>query len=170
MGGLNETTVFFIGASNVSQEAAYLADIMGFRTVAVDFEEAALSEERFPRSERVLVDDMAQMPDLGVTERDMICVITRGHTFDRQCFTWALGQDAFYVGMMGSAKKNAKCFAYALEQGVSQDRIDWSNTPIGIDMPCFDAREIALSIVAELVKERNERFPRVLDHDLLHQE
>ena len=170
MAGLSDSKVFFLGASNVSMEAAALAAYMGFQTVVVDEDAGLLRDDRFPSSELILVEDMAQLPDLGVGEQDMVCVITRGHTYDRQGFTWALGTKAFYVGMMGSAKKNAKCFQYALENGVTQERIDWSHTPIGVEMDCSDAKEIGLSIVAELVKVHNEAYPRELDHDLLHRE
>ena len=169
MNELNETRVIFFGASNVSASSAKLAKQFGFQVLVLDTEQKRLDNPLFDGCEKLIV-DFNDLGDLGITKDDMLCVITPGHTYDRQAFAYALKTPAFYVGMMGSAKKNAKCFTYALENGCTQAQLDAAYAPIGIDMDCCDADEIGLSIVCQLVKVHNEFYPRELDHDKLHQE
>ncbi|MBQ6586073.1 MAG: XdhC family protein, partial [Coriobacteriales bacterium] len=108
--------------------------------------------------------------DLGITKDDMVCVITRGHTYDPQSFTYALKTPAFYVGMMGSAKKNAKVFQYAREHGCTPDQVESAYAPIGESIGAIDASEIGLAIVAQLVHVHNDRYFREKDHDSLHRD
>ena len=169
MNELSETRVIFLGASNVSAAAAKLAKLFGFQVLVLDNEQKRLDNPLFDGCEKQIV-DFNDLSDIGVTKDDMLCVITPGHTYDPQAFAYALRTPAFYVGMMGSAKKNAKVFAYALEHGCTQEQIDASYTPIGIKMACCDADEIGLSIVCQLVQVHNEFYPRELDHDKLHRE
>ena len=169
MNELNETRVFFLGASNVSASAARLSRQFGFKVLVLDNEKRRLDNPSFDGCEKLIV-DFDDLGDLGISKDDMVCVITPGHTYDRQAFAYAIKTPAFYVGMMGSAKKNAKCFAYALENGCTQEQIDAAYVPIGIKMSCCDADEIGLSIVCQLVQVHNEFYPRELDHDKLHRE
>ena len=53
---LSDSKVFFLGASNVSMEAAALAAYMGFQTAVVDEDAGLLNEQRFPSSELILID------------------------------------------------------------------------------------------------------------------
>ena len=159
--------VFFFGASAVSAAAVQFAELLGFECIVMDNEQEKLDVPAFDGCERRLV-DFENLGDQGIAEDDMVCVITRGHRFDRPAYAYALQTPAFYKGMMGSAKKNAKCFEYALEHGCTQEQIDASFAPIGSGLECTDAMEIGLDIAAQLVQKRNERFPRELDHESLH--
>lgn len=169
MNELNETRVIFFGASNVSASAAKLSKQFGFEVIVLDNEQRRLDNPLFDGCEKRIV-DFENLGDLGITKDDMLCVITPGHTYDPQAFTYAITTPAFYVGMMGSAKKNAKVFAYSLAHGATQEQIDAAYVPIGIKMSCADADEIAISIVCQLVAVHNEFYPRELDHDKLHRE
>ena len=159
--------VFFFGASAVSAAAVTFAKPLGFEIIVMDNEQEKLDNPAFDGCEKLVV-DFEDLGDLGITEDDMLCVITRGHRFDRPAYAYALKTPAFYIGMMGSAKKNAKCFEYALEHGCTQEQIDASFAPIGIGLTCSDAVEIGLDIAAQLMQKRNERWPRELDHESLH--
>jgi xanthine dehydrogenase accessory factor len=164
------TRVIFFGASAVSEQAAIFCKLLGFEVVVLDDEPVKFQVPGFADCTCTQVDfeDETSLDAIGITSDDMVCIITRGHTHDRQAFAYALKSPAFYKGMMGSAKKNAKCFAYALEHGCTQEQIDAAYAPIGEEIGAIDAKEIGLSIAAQLVKVRNARFPREKDHDSLH--
>lgn len=167
---LSETRVVLFGASAVSAQTAIFCKELGFKITVLDNE---LEKFAIPEFEDCLCfpmdfTDDAALDELGICEDDMVCVITRGHSFDPQSFVYAMKSPAFYVGMMGSAKKNAKCVAYALEHGCTQEQIDRCVFHIGLDICAADAKEIGLSIAAQLVQKHNERFPREIDHESLH--
>lgn len=168
--GLSETRVVLFGASAVSAQTAVFCKGLGFQVVVLDNEPVKFQVSEFAECACMQVDfdDSASLDAVGICEGDMVCVITRGHSFDPQSFVYAMQSPAFYVGMMGSAKKNAKCVAYALEHGCTQEQIDRCTFPIGVEIGAADAKEIGLSIAAQLVLKHNERYTREIDHESLH--
>lgn len=168
--GEKTTRVIFFGASAVSEQAAIFCKQLGFHVVVLDNEPMKFEVPGFADCECIQTnfEDVKALDAIGISSDDMLCVITRGHTYDRQSFAYVLQTPAFYKGMMGSAKKNAKCFAYALEHGCTQEQIDAAYVPIGEKIGAIDAQEIGLSIAAQLVNVRNAHFPREKDHESLH--
>ena len=167
---LSETRVVLFGASAVSECVAIFCKLLGFDVLVLDDEPAKFEATGFAECTCVEVDfeNTASLDEVGITERDMVCVLTRGHSHDPASFVYAMQSPAFYVGMMGKAKKNAKCVAYALEHGCTQQQIDRCTFPIGVEIGAIDAKEIGLSIAAQLVQKHNERYPRQKDHESLH--
>jgi xanthine dehydrogenase accessory factor len=70
---------------------------------------------------------------------------------------WALTTNAGYVGMIGSRIKSNMVFDMLKKEGVTQERIDSVYTPIGIAIKAETPQEIAISIVAELIRVRAEK-------------
>ncbi|MCQ2752020.1 MAG: XdhC family protein [Coriobacteriales bacterium] len=165
----NTQRVIFFGAGAVSDAACTFLDKLGFKLVVLDDDPAQFERPGFKNAECKAV-DFEDLSALQITDEDMLCVITRGHKFDRQTFTFALKSPAYYVGMMGSAPKNEKCIAYALEHGCTQEQIDSAHFPIGMGIKCYDANEIGFDIAAQILQIHNEKFPRELDHESLHAE
>ncbi len=60
-----------------------------------------------------------------------------------------------YIGQMGSKTKLKKLFEQLKNNGVSSDFIESINSPIGIEINSGTAEEIAIAIVAELIKYKN---------------
>ena len=168
---MTKSRVVFFGASPVSWWSAKFASLLEFPMTVLDNEpEKFEAFAEIPGVECRQVDFCA-LPDyeeLGITDDTMVCVITRGHSFDPQSFVYAMRSPAYYVGMLGSAKKNAKCVAYALEHGCTQEEVDRCTFPIGVSIGAVDAAEIGLSVAAQLVNEANVHTPREKDHESLH--
>ena len=152
----DQVRVVLLGASDAAAEVAALADHVGFRVVAVDYDPAYLNEERFPAAERVLLhggnfDELANLPgDAG----DYVCVLTRGHMFDPEGCVWAVQAGARYIGMMGCAGKNSTVHDLVIGAGVTEE--DWGRIkrPIGLKFGAKTPAELAIAIVAELVDVR----------------
>ncbi len=173
MGALSESRVFLFGASAVGIWVAKFATELGFPVTVLDNDTskfAPFAEFQNCTCQEVDFTALPAPEELGITERDLLCVITRGHTYDPQSFVYAMQTPALYVGMMGKPAKNAKCVAYALEQGCTQAQIDRCAFPIGVEIGAIDAPEIGLSVVAQLVAVHNAAFPREKDHDSIHAE
>ena len=96
---LSETRVFFFGASIVAAETCYFARRLGFQCIVLDCDETQFAREGFETCDTRLV-DFDEIPDLGITEDDMVCVVTRGHKYDPQSLVYALNTPAFYIGML----------------------------------------------------------------------
>jgi len=146
---------FIFGAGEVPLWVARIAKDMGFSSVVIDDEASYLAEERFPFSKRVHI-DYDTIPDLGISERDYVLVLTRGHMYDPEALIYSLNTKAHYVGMMGKVSKNERVFRMAQAKGVTAEQIERTYAPIGLKFGAKTPPELALCIVAEMVQVRAE--------------
>ena len=150
--------VVIYGAGEVSRFMERYCHDCGFDTLVIDDDPAFLTEERFPLSERTLLntgwEDLAQKVQL--TEDDYCCVVTRGHVHDMDALIHAVKSPAFYKGMMGNPGKNADVMANAEARGCTKE--DWESVyaPIGVKIADKTPQEIAISIIAQLIDVRGK--------------
>ncbi len=148
---------FIFGAGEVPLWVARMARDVGFESVILDDDPAYLNAERFPHSELVLVEDYANLPNLGIEKQDYVLVLTRGHMRDPEALVYGIKTGAHYVGMMGSAGKNQRVFQMAKGAGVTTEQIEATYSPIGLKFGAKTPPELAMCIVAELIQVRAER-------------
>jgi xanthine dehydrogenase accessory factor len=152
-------TVYCFGAGHVAVPTAHLAALVGFRVVVLDDRIDYANAERFPDAQEICVvtDFNRALDGLDIDEDSYIVIVTRGHLYDRQVLEQALKTKAGYIGMISSKRKRAAIYEALVKQGVSQERLEWVHSPIGLDIGGETPEEIAVSIVAELIAERSKQ-------------
>lgn len=149
--------LFIFGAGHVAVPTAQLAASVGFGVTVLDDRAEFASAQRFPGMQvRVLNDFSRAMEGLGVHARDYVVIMTRGHMHDRTVLEQALATPAVYVGMIGSRRKRDALYDAMRANGITQQAIDRCHCPIGMDIKARTPEEIAVSIVAELIRCRAE--------------
>lgn len=89
-----------------------------------------------------------------------IASMTMGHAFDLPILIAAMKIDVFpYIGVIGSDSKAAVIRADLKKNGVSSEWIEKLFCPIGEPVGNNTPAEIAISITAQLLKERERIFP-----------
>jgi len=85
-----------------------------------------------------------------------LVVVTRGHKDDGDALhaIWKTGCTPKYLGMIGSRAKKAQLDRILADQGVPEAWLAAVQTPIGLDIGAKASGEIAVSLVAELVRLR----------------
>ena len=95
---------------------------------------------------------------MAVTKYDFVCVITRGHRHDALCLRVLLaGTQPRYLGLIGSRRRTIALFQMLEEEGFDRARIDQIHTPIGLAIGAETPKEIAISILAELILQRSSK-------------
>ncbi|MFR0924469.1 MAG: XdhC family protein [Butyricicoccaceae bacterium] len=103
----------------------------------------------------------AAIEKIGIRESDYVAVITRGHRYDADCLRELLrGIMPRYLGMIGSKRRTVGLLNMLEEEGFSRADLDRIHTPIGLDIGALTVKEIAISIVAELIAERRRTTDR----------
>ena len=97
------------------------------------------------------------LAEIGLTRGTAVAMLTHDPKLDDPALKLALPSPAFYVGALGSKTTQAKRRARLLEAGVSEAALDRLYGPIGLDLGASTPEEIALSIMAEIVKARAGR-------------
>ena len=155
----DKVRVWLLGATDASAEVAALAHHVGFDVVAVDYDAAYLSEERFPNARRVLLEggNFDGLADIKPASADYACVLTRGHMFDPEACVWASGNNLHYIGMMGCKGKNDTVHDLVLSKGGTEEGWQRIKRPIGLKFGAKTPAELAIAIVAELVDVRYQQ-------------
>ena len=85
----------------------------------------------------------------------LLC-LTKGHAFDRPVLQRALAERKFpFVGVIGSESKAKVLQKELVAAGLPAKRAKQFHCPVGLPFGNNDPREIALSIVSQLLTERD---------------
>ncbi|WP_426565920.1 XdhC family protein [Angustibacter sp. McL0619] len=100
--------------------------------------------------------DLLDHPDFSaadVDRRTIVVVATQGHG-DEEAVEQAVGASPAYVGLVASRRRGEAVLGYLADRGVPQHQLDRVRVPVGLDLGHTTHREIAVAILAELVRDR----------------
>jgi len=100
-----------------------------------------------------------ELAELGVDEDSYVVIVTRGHAHDKTVLARALRSKACYIGMIGSRSKRDTIYRALVNEGYDSAWLARVHSPIGLPISAETPEEIAMSIVAELIKARAQRTP-----------
>ncbi len=149
--------LYIFGAGHVSQFICRFASIVDFYVVVIDDREEFANRERFPEANQIIVEDFHNVfKKLKFTGKEFVAIVTRGHKYDADVLMESLKKTLKYIGMIGSKRKIEIIFDYIRKNGFSEEAIGRVHAPIGLAISAETPQEIAVSIVAELIKIRGE--------------
>ncbi|HEY6000044.1 MAG TPA: XdhC/CoxI family protein [bacterium] len=144
-----------LGAGHVGRALAQAARFAGFRVTIVDDRPEYASPARVPDAHEVVCGGFAESVEkLGVDRGAFILVATRGHQHDFTAVRAALRTPARYVGLVGSRTKKELLLRHLLEEGFEPEQCARVATPAGVAIGSVTPEEIAVSIVAQLIRIR----------------
>ena len=157
--------LILLGGGHIAEPLCKYADDLGFAVVVCDDRPTFANTHRFPEASQVVCDTFENaIRDLKINETDYVCVITRGHRYDADCLRAILaGPDPYYLGMIGSKRRVGGVFHMLKEEGFDAGRIDKVCSPIGMDINALTVKEIAISIVGQLIQYRRKGGKRSSD-------
>jgi len=149
-------TVVLIGGGHVSKEVARLASYVDFDVVVCDDRLEFSNMDRFPmaRSTHVIKDFKNLFQTIGQGEDHYLLIITRGHSYDQKALGQALLTPARYIGMIGSRSKRNITYSNLRDQGFTDADFARVHCPVGLSIGSETPKEIAVSILAELIAAR----------------
>jgi xanthine dehydrogenase accessory factor len=144
------------GAGHIAQPLAALGSTLGFHVTVIDDRASFANRERFPNADEIVVRPFAAAIEALTLDRHCYLVsVTRGHSFDEEVIRTALRHSrGAFIGMIGSRRRVKATLERIAESGVSQDLLDQVHAPLGMDIAAETPEEIAVSIIAEIVRER----------------
>ncbi len=154
-----ERLVLF-GGGHVAQAIGPLAQSVGFEVVVCDDGEVRELDEAPPWANTVVdsfepADVEAELGSLGLG--DYAVILTRDHSIDQRILEKIIdNEELSYLGLIGSLGKVER-FRKRLEAKGLFTAERWArlHAPVGLDIGAETPEEIALAIVAELVRERS---------------
>lgn len=96
---------------------------------------------------------------IASNDKEYVVIMTFGYRDDKIVFKQLLHKQFFYLGMMGSENKTKTLLKELTEEGCDAENLKKFFIPIGINIHSQTAMEIAVSITAEIIREKNKLLP-----------
>jgi len=149
-------TLIIVGGVHIAVPLVNLAEIVGFDVIVIDPRRLFGTEERFPGVKQVL----SEWPDkafhkIQINDSTAIVMLTHDPKIDDPALKIALSSRAFYIGALGSKKTHKKRADRLAADGVESEKLNLIHAPIGLNLGGRSPEEIALAIMAEIVKVWN---------------
>ena len=154
---LREATVVVVGAGHVGKAVAHLASWLDFRVVLSDDRVELCTPEVVPDADQYLPIAMQEIPkEIDISANTYLVLVTRSVDVDVGGLPALLATPAPYIGLIGSKRRWQHTQEKLKEIGVAEDIIQRIKSPIGLSIEAETPREIAVSIMAEVVAHYNQ--------------
>jgi len=147
--------LIIVGAGHIAVPLCALGAMLGFHVTVIDDRASFANRERFPEADEIIVKPFtAAIDSLALDGHCYLVSVTRGHSFDEEVVRAALMQPCGFVGMIGSRRRVKATLERIGESGVPQERLADVHAPLGVAIGGETPEEIAISIIAEIIRER----------------
>ena len=147
--------LIIVGAGHIAVPLSTLGAMLGFHVTVIDDRASFANRERFPAADEIIVKPFkAAIESLALDGHCYLISVTRGHAFDEEAVRAALMQPCGFVGMIGSRRRVKATLERIGESGVPVARLDDVHAPLGLAIGGETPEEIAVSIIAEIIRER----------------
>lgn len=147
-------TLVLVGASDVASALAGFAHTLGMRVIVVDGRERYATRDRFASADEILVGMPSDLVRPYLVAGAFIVLTAHEYKYELPILREALRSSARFVGMLAGRKRGEAVRALLREGGLTDAEVSRLHSPIGLDIGGREPEEIALSIAAQLVAER----------------
>lgn len=146
-------TLVVVGGVHIAINLTSMARMLGYRTIVIDPRRAFGSAQRFPHVNRLIQawPDKA-FAEVALTPETAVAILTHDPKIDDPALIATLPTPVFYIGALGSRKTHARRLERLRAAGFSDAALNRIHGPIGLDIGAVTPQEIALAILAEIVR------------------
>ena len=156
---MKKNNLYIFGAGHVGQALARYALNTDFQVFMIDDRIEFLDVVTESEINKMNLHYSQALPILPFDERTFVCIMTYDHAMDRDILAYCLKKPHAYLGMIGS-KRKVEITKKKFEQGMiaETDELEEVDMPMGIDILAEGPDEIAISILAQLIKVKNTKI------------
>ncbi|MEO1260877.1 MAG: XdhC family protein [Bacteroidota bacterium] len=153
-----KSQMLIIGAAHITVDLVKLASMYGFETVVIDPRGVFAKKTEFPVPPDQLFEKYPAevLPDFTLDAYTYAVILSHDPKIDDNALHILLKSNVAYIGALGSRKTHAKRTARLQAAGFSEEEIDIINAPVGVDIKAKSPAEIALSVMGEIIRVKNE--------------
>ncbi len=140
-----------IGSGHLAQALSRMGKMLEFDIIVLD---PMAKKESFPEAMQVIPEFVEKgFPKVDIDQSTYIVILTR-HKDDIPALQVSLKTKPAYVGMIASRRRVALVFKQLLKEGLTEEELARVYSPVGLDIGAETPEEIAVSILAEIIRIR----------------
>ena len=144
-----------VGAGHIGVALAALAAFTGFHVTVIDERNDYACAQRLPAADAIVCapvgEALAELASVRIGPATAIVIATPAYAQDFAAVRAALKTPAAHIGVIGSRRKRAALAATLAREGYGDEAMARIHLPVGLAIGAQTPREIALSIVAQLI-------------------
>ena len=151
-------TLLIIGVAHITVDLVTIAHLHEFETILVDPRNYFTTNIHF-NTEPTQIYSAYPSEVLNKVKLDpytFCAILSHDPKIDDNALEILLPSKVAYIGALGSKKTHLKRIERLTSKGISQDLISKIQAPIGVPINAKSAKEIALSIMSEIIKFKNQ--------------
>jgi len=146
-----------VGVGHVGKAVAHLAKWLGFLVSICDDRAEFCTPKAVPDADQFFPIPLEELSkQMNINPWTYIVLTTRGVDVDIRGLPSILETRAGYIGVIGSKKRWATTTKKLIETGIQSEILQKVHSPIGLDIHAETPEEIAVSIMAEIIKLRSQ--------------
>lgn len=149
--------MILIGSAHITTEMISLAKRFGFETLVIDPRDTFAKKTSYtePPDQIYVKWPQEVLPDFRLDQNTYAVILSHDPKIDDEALKILLKSKVRYIGALGSKRTQARRVERLKAYGFDEETIDRLHAPIGIDIHSLLPNEIALSIMAEIIKIKN---------------
>ena len=150
-------TLVLFGFGHIGKSIYKMAEILDFPLIVFDDRADIADDELYGKAE-IIIDDYEKIFKKKYSfDNPYFLIFTHGHKWDEEALFYVLkNYSSRYVGMIGSKKKIELTYFNLVKRGIDEGLIKSVHAPIGMDIKAQSPAEIAISVLAEVIKTYRE--------------
>lgn len=149
--------LIIIGAAHITVDLVSLAKQFGFETIVIDprgfFAKNMVFNEEPDQIFELYPSEV--LSEFSLDAYTFCAILSHDPKIDDNALEILLNSEVAYIGALGSRKTHAKRIARLTEKGMTAEMIGRIKAPVGVDINARSAKEIALSIISQIIEVKN---------------
>jgi len=153
-----KSQLLIIGAAHITVDLVTLAQLYDFETIVIDPRGIFSENTQFNTPPDQIFEAYPEevLNHFTLDAYTYAVILSHDPKIDDNALHLLLKSEVAYIGALGSRKTQAKRVARLEEAGFLETEIAKIHAPVGVDIKAKKPREIALSIMGEIIKVQNE--------------
>jgi len=149
--------MLLIGSAHITSELIALAKMYDFDTIVIDPRDTFAQKTVYDSKPDKLIIKWPQeiLEELKPDSNTYAIILSHDPKIDDEALNILLKKEVAYIGALGSRKTHEKRLERLRERGFDDDQLARIHAPVGLDINAVLPREIALSVMAEVIKVKN---------------
>ena len=144
--------LIIIGGGHIAQFLAPMAGLAGYDVSVIDPRAMFLTPARFPDINMICEWPQDALPHIALDAQTALVALTHDPKIDDPALHAALASEAGYIAALGSRRTHAARCDRLGKAGISAADLARVHGPAGLDIGAMTPAEIAVSILAQMIK------------------
>ncbi len=160
--------MLIIGAGELSRRMAQLALTLDYAVTICDSRPEYASGWEVDGAEFSTMPPARLIAQFKPDQHSVMLALAHAPLLEDEALAAALKTDTFYIGALGSRKNQQARIRRLQRMGLSSTQLARLHGPAGLDIGSHTPAEIAVSIVAALIQERNQHSRKLMNAEAQH--